>query len=52
MIKILRRFRSAISGLFVSKQHAEQHPSTTVAETVKKPTVEDALEAKKRRERK
>lgn len=29
---IWRRFRSAITGLFVSKQFAEAHPDTTVRE--------------------
>ena len=31
---IWHRFRSAITGLFVSKQHAEANPSTTVRERV------------------
>lgn len=30
---ILRRFRSAITGRFVSRAYAEEHPDTTVAET-------------------
>lgn len=36
-MRIWRRFRSAITGLFVSRKYAEEHPDTTVAETVKKP---------------
>lgn len=28
------RFRSAITGRFVSREYAEEHPETTVAETV------------------
>lgn len=32
MLKTLRRWRSAITGRFVSKQYAEEHPETTVAE--------------------
>lgn len=31
-----RRFRDAVTGLFVPKWYAEQHPDTTVSETVKK----------------
>lgn len=30
------RFRSAISGLFVSKRHADANPTTTVREKVRK----------------
>ena len=33
-MKIWHRFRSAITGLFVSRKYAEEHPETTVAETV------------------
>lgn len=29
-----RRFRSAITGPFVSREYAEAHPDTTVGETV------------------
>jgi hypothetical protein len=29
-----RRFRSAITGLFVSKQFADEHPESTVGEAV------------------
>lgn len=32
---IWRRFRSAITGLFVSKKYAEANPDTTVRERVK-----------------
>lgn len=32
---IWHRFRSAITGLFVSKKHAEANPNTTVRERVK-----------------
>lgn len=32
---IWRRFRSAITGLFVTKKHAEANPNTTVRERVK-----------------
>lgn len=31
------RWRSAISGRFVSQEYAEKHPDSTVAETEKKP---------------
>lgn len=34
--RIWRRFRSAVTGRFVSEEFAEQHPGTTVGETVKK----------------
>ena len=33
-MNVWKRFRSAITGLFVSRQEAEQNPNTTVAETV------------------
>lgn len=33
---IRKRFRSAISGRFVSKDESERKPRTTVAETIKK----------------
>lgn len=29
----LRRFRSAITGRFVSRRYAEDHPDTTVSES-------------------
>lgn len=29
------RFRSAVTGRFVSQDHAERNPETTVAETLK-----------------
>lgn len=29
----LRRFRSAITGCFMSRRYAEEHPDTTVSET-------------------
>ena len=32
--RLLRRFRDAITGRFVSKAYAEQHPDTTVGEKV------------------
>lgn len=31
--RVLLRFRSAITGRFVSRRYAEEHPDTTVAET-------------------
>jgi hypothetical protein len=31
--RALRRFRSAVTGRFVSRAYAEDHPETTVAET-------------------
>lgn len=34
--RIWRRWRSAISGRFVSKEFAEANPATTVAETKEK----------------
>lgn len=30
------RYRSAVSGKFVTKQYADKHPKTTVKESVKK----------------
>ena len=33
-MRIWHRFRSAITGLFVSRKYAEEHPETTVAEKV------------------
>lgn len=30
--KLWRRFRSAITGRFVTREYAEQHPETTVVE--------------------
>ena len=30
------RYRSAVSGKFVTKQYADKNPKTTVRETVKK----------------
>jgi hypothetical protein len=32
LLKLLRRFRSAITGRFVSRDYAEKHPETTVSE--------------------
>ena len=32
--RIVRIFRSAITGKFVSREYAEAHPETTVAEKV------------------
>ena len=34
--KVWRRFRSAITGLFVTREYAEQHPDTTVSEKVER----------------
>jgi hypothetical protein len=33
---LTKRYRSAITGRFVSREYAEAHPDTTVSETVKK----------------
>jgi len=33
--KVRKIHRSAITGRFVTKKHAENHPNTTVTETVK-----------------
>jgi hypothetical protein len=30
--RVLRRFRSAITGRFVTRSYAEEHPDTTVGE--------------------
>ena len=35
-IAMWRRFRSAITGLFVTREYAEQHPDTTVSEKVER----------------
>ncbi|HXG36510.1 MAG TPA: hypothetical protein VNL15_06050 [Dehalococcoidia bacterium] len=44
-MSVWKRFRSAIKGIFVTKEYAEQNPDTTVSETVKpRPTAGDALE--------
>lgn len=32
--RIWRRFRSAVTGRFVSRNYAEQHPAETVSERV------------------
>lgn len=32
-----KRFRSAVTGRFVSKEYADKHPNETIAETVKRP---------------
>lgn len=37
-MSILKRFRSAITGRYVSKKEAEESPATTVAETEKRAT--------------
>ena len=34
-VRIITRFRSAITGRFVSKQYAEENPETTVKENRK-----------------
>lgn len=31
---VWRRFRSAITGRFVTQRYAQKHPDTTVSETV------------------
>lgn len=33
---LLKRFRSAITGRFVSRKYAERNPKTTVEETVER----------------
>lgn len=33
--RALKRFRSAITGRFVSREYAEAHPAQTVSETIK-----------------
>lgn len=35
--RLWRRFRSAVTGRFVSKEYADANPATTVAETEKRP---------------
>jgi hypothetical protein len=35
-MKWWKRFRSAVTGLFVTRKYAQEHPDTTVGETVKK----------------
>jgi hypothetical protein len=36
MAKTVKASRSAVTGKFVSKQYSQQHPKTTVRETIKK----------------